>query len=63
MNFDDISTDTVRTSEHSIDQLADMVNDGQTITCSTLEIETSNGTLQVAPVATDLEIKQVDDDE
>ena len=61
MNFDDIETDTVSTSEHSIKQLADIVGDGQKITCAKLRIETKNGELEVKPIATDLEISLVEE--
>jgi hypothetical protein len=60
MIFDDIETGTISTSQQSINQLAEMVSEGQEITCSELVIDTDDGEIVVSPVATDLKITAVD---
>jgi hypothetical protein len=62
MNFDDISTDTVTTSTESLHQLAGLVSNGNTIDCSELRIDTSEGMIRVFPEATNLRIQKVEDE-
>jgi len=61
IEFDDIKTDTVKTSENSINQIAGLVSNDQTITCSRMEIKTSNGTIEIRPAATELEISEIEE--
>ena len=61
IEFDDMKTDTVKTSENSINQIAELVSNNQTITCSRIEIKTSDGTIEIRPAVTELEICEVEE--